>query len=214
MIGRRFGRNARLSVVVAALAILAGGCATTNGPASAPSRIEMQDQAGFTITEKARVPAGVRAEYAEALLVLGQGDHARGITMLEAVVDAAPRLSAPRIDLAIAYRHAGRIDDAETSLLRVLDSKPDHPVAHNELGIVYRRTGRFAEARARYEAALAVYPGYHYARRNLAVLCDLYLDDPACALENYEAYMTTVVSEDEAAMWLAAIRLRMGETEE
>jgi Flp pilus assembly protein TadD len=92
-----------------------------------------------------------------------------------------------------------------------LESNPDHPIAHNELGIIFRKSGRFAEARQSYEAALAFYPGYHYARRNLAVLCDLYLADLKCALENYEAYMATVPSDDETSMWISDIRLRLGQ---
>jgi Flp pilus assembly protein TadD len=82
---------------------------------------------------------------------------------------------------------------------------------HNELGIIYRKAGRFAEAKKSYEAALAVYPGYHYARRNLAVLCDLYLADLTCALENYEAYMATVPSDKQASMWISDIRNRIGQ---
>ena len=94
-----------------------------------------------------------------------------------------------------------------------VELNPDHPVVHNELGIIYRKTARFPEARRSYEAALAVYPGYHYARRNLAVLCDLYLADLQCAADNYEAYMATVHSDDEAAMWLKGVQFRLGRTE-
>jgi len=131
--------------------------------------------------------------------------------LLENVADAAPQLSAPRIDLGIAYHRAGDLEAAEINLLLALESNPDHPIAHNELGIVYRKSGRFAEAKKSYEAALAIYPGYHYARRNLAVLCDLYLADLNCALRNYEAYMTTVPSDDEAAMLIADIRSRISQ---
>ena len=90
-----------------------------------------------------------------------------------------------------------------------IESNPEQPVAHNELGIIYRKTGRFAQARKSYEAALAVYPGFHFARRNLAILCDLYLADLECALGNYEAYMKTVPSDEEASMWIADIRYRL-----
>ena len=86
---------------------------------------------------------------------------------------------------------------------------PSHPIAHNELGIIYRKTGRFREARASYERALALYPGFHYARRNLAVVCDLYLADLACAVRNYEAYLLTVQQDEEATIWLADARSRM-----
>jgi tetratricopeptide (TPR) repeat protein len=84
-------------------------------------------------------------------------------------------------------------------------------MVHNELGIIYRKTGRFAEARRSYETALAIYPGYHHARRNLGVLCDLYLADFDCALESYEAYMTTVPGDDQATMWIADLRNRMSQ---
>ena len=51
------------------------------------------------------------------------------------------------------------------------------------------------------------------ARRNLGVLCDLYLADLECALSSYEAYMTTVPGDDQAAMWIADLRQRMGRQE-
>ncbi|MCK5324969.1 MAG: tetratricopeptide repeat protein [Woeseiaceae bacterium] len=203
--------NARRNVVLlAASTLLMSACATTE-TTRPPSRIEIQEEVGFTITEKARIGGDVRADYEEALRYLEQGRHDEGIALLEAVAAAAPQLSAPRIDLGIAYHRAGSLDAAESNLVLAIQSNPDQPVAHNELGIVYRKTGRFAQARESYEAALEIYPGFHFARRNLAILCDLYLADLNCALENYEAYMTTVPSDDEASMWISDIRYRLGQ---
>ena len=189
-------------------ASLIGACATTQ-PEAPPSRIEIQEEVGFTITEEARIGGDVRADYETALTYLQQGRHDEGIELLEQVAAAAPELSAPRIDLGIARHRAGDLEAAESSLLLALESNPEQPVAHNELGIIYRKTGRFQEARKSYEAALAVYPGFHFARRNLAILCDLYLADLQCALENYEAYMKTVPGDEEASMWIADIRYRI-----
>ena len=190
--------------------MIVSACATSES-SRVPARVEIQEEVGFTIVEEARISNDVRIDYDQALILLEQGQIETGINILESVVEAAPELSAPRIDLGIAYHRAGNLEAAESSLLMALETSSEHPIAHNELGIIFRKSGRFAEARQSYEAALAFYPGYHYARRNLAVLCDLYLADLNCALENYEAYMATVPSDDEASMWISDIRLRLGQ---
>lgn len=192
---------------------LVSGC-TTTGSSRMPARVEIQDDVGFTITEDTRISNDVRLDYDLALTELGQGRLEQGVQMLETVVESAPTLSAPLIDLGIAYHRNGDLEAAEQTLRSAVESNPDHPIAHNELGIVYRKLGRFAEARQSYQAALAIYPGYHFARRNLAILCDLYLADLNCALQSYEAYMATVPSDDEATMWIADIRQRLGQAGE
>lgn len=196
-------------ILIALSASLVAACATTSEPVRPPVNVEIQEEVGFTITEEARIGGDVRADYETALSYLQQGRHDEGIVLLEKVAEAAPELSAPRIDLGIAQHRAGDLEAAEESLKLALESNPEQPVAHNELGIIYRKTGRFTESRRSYEAALAVYPGFHFARRNLAILCDLYLADLQCALQNYEAYMKTVPSDEEASMWIADLRYRL-----
>jgi Flp pilus assembly protein TadD len=201
--------RATKNILFALSASLVAACATTTEPVRPPVNVEIQEQVGFTITEEARIGGDVRADYETALSYLQQGRHDEGIELLEQVAAAAPELSAPRIDLGIAQHSAGDLEAAESNLKLALESNPEQPVAHNELGIIYRKTGRFQEARKSYEAALAVYPGFHFARRNLAILCDLYLADLECALDNYEAYMKTVPSDEEASMWIADLRYRL-----
>lgn len=210
----QMGKNSNRSwterfVVILCLSQLAACASTPSSRSSA--RIEIQENVGFTITERARIASNVRADYETALTLLEQGRHDDGMALLEEVAVEAPQFSAPRIDLGIAHHRAGDLEAAERNLLLALEQNFDHPIAHNELGIVYRKTGRFIEARQAYENALAVYPGYHFARRNLAILCDLYLADLQCALENYQAYMTTVPSDDEATMWITDLRNRTGQ---
>ena len=206
-------RNFPISNLLVTLAVTTLAACATTAPQKQSARIEIQEAVGFTITEEARIGGDVRTDYEMAMLYLEQGRHGEGIELLQHVAEAAPQLSAPRIDLGIAQHQAGDLDAAEQNLLLALESNPDQPVAYNELGIIYRKTGRFAEARTSYEAALEIYPGFHFARRNLAILCDLYLADLRCALDHYEAYMTTVVSDKEAEMWIADIRYRLGEQE-
>ena len=200
-------------LAVASLCMALGACATTTSKPVPRAQVEIQEQVGFTITESVTVSESVRMDYERALVLLEQGQEAQGIALLETVVATAPGISGPRIDLGVAMHRTGDLESAEKHLLSALELTPDHPVVHNELGIIYRKTGRFAESRRSYEAALAVYPGYHHARRNLGVLCELYLADLQCALASYEAYMQTVPGDDQASMWIADLRNRVGQQE-
>ena len=199
---------ARRWLSVLAAAWLASACASRG--AEPPASAEAQASGGFVLREKSRVPSGVRSDFESAVQLLKNHQLEGGIARLAAVTEKAPQLVAAHVDLGIAYRESGDLARAEASLKKALELDPRHPVAWNELGIVDRRTGRFAEARAAYEKALAIYPQFHFARLNLAILCDLYLADAGCALEQYRLYGEAVPGDEAAAKWLADLRNRTG----
>jgi Flp pilus assembly protein TadD len=174
-----------------------------------PARVEVEADVGFTVTEVVSISGDVRNKYRQALSLIAQEDYEGGIALLLDVVDKVPDATAPLVDLGMAYGQMGSFEKAESTLNDAVRATPDHPVAHNELGIVYRKQGKFARARASYERALEIYPGFHYARRNLAVLCDLYLADLSCALEQYELYQAAVSGDREVDIWISDIRNRV-----
>lgn len=174
-----------------------------------PARVDIQqDAAGFTILEDVRVSADIRAEYEGSVRLLEQQQYEQGIAALLKVIEGAPNVTAAHIDLGIGYARAGDLGKAEDSFKQALQLNARHPIAHNELGMVYRRQGKFSEARASYEKALELFPLFHFAQRNLAILCDVYLADLDCARKHYEAYQQAAPGDPETSKWLADLNAR------
>lgn len=217
-------RRARLGWLILAMVMTAlTGCVTGGAGAVKPSPAVQapgaaqkasvtrltEDRNGFIITEHSLMDKTVREDFQRAVALLNQGDDARAIELLEKVIQQSPDVTAPYIDLAMAYERVGKLDKAEAHLKTALSLVSDHPAACNEYGLLCRKTGRFEEARAIYEKALASFPDFYPIHRNLAILCDLYLNDAACAMEHYKIYSNGNPEDRKVKMWIADLQNRM-----
>lgn len=212
---------ARFVVLVIALLIFAG-CAT-NGkvkPApivqepsltTGPLVAQLEDgREGFIITEVPQLDEAFCKDFERAVALMKNQKYTQAIDLLEKVIEQSPNVTAPYIDIAMAYRHIEKPEKAEEHLKAALQLLPDHPVASNEYGLLCRKAGRFADARAIYEKAIARFPDYYPMHRNLGILCDLYLNDPECALEHYEIYSEAKPEDKQVKLWIADLLARLG----
>ena len=166
---------------------------------------------GFVITEVANLGAAARRDFDQAVVWLHEGNYEQAIELLEKVVETSPGVSAPYINLALAYRKVGKLELAEENLKTALNLISGHPVASNEYGLLLRKAGRFDEAKTIYEQSLMIFPDYLPVRRNLGIMCDLYMNDQQCALTQYEFYSEANPEDKQAKMWVSELRLRLGQ---
>jgi Tfp pilus assembly protein PilF len=212
---------AAFTTLVMVLAVLTG-CATQGDNKSAshvlappvakdPTISLLADgRQGFIITEAAKMNDESRRDFESAVTLLNEAAYDKAIELLKKIIAQTPGVTAPYINLGMAYQRMGKPEQAEAQFKIALQLVPNHPVACNQYGLLFRKTGRFDEARAIYEQALARFPDYYPVHKNLGILCDLYLNDLASALAHYETYSQTVPEDAQVKLWIADLRNRMG----
>lgn len=180
-------------------------------PDGSDAQLSADKQKGFVITEIAKLDGAGRRDFAQAVLYLNDHNFAKAIELLENIVESSPEVTAPYINLALAYRKIGKPELAEEYLQVALTLIPKHPVASNEYGLLLRKEGRFAAARTVYEQALVKFPDYLPVRRNLGILCDIYLNDLECALSQYQLYSAVNPENQQVKLWISELQLRLGQ---
>lgn len=199
----------------AATARWAAAANSVQSPNVAPARSERRGRRGEPAPAadpaSEPIPAQAQAAYDRALAAMRAEDWLRAESELGQLTRDYPAYPGPQVNLAIVYRHEKRPSDARMALDRALAIDPKHAVANNELGILLRETGKFEEAERAYRRALESDPDYALAHYNLGVLLDVYLRRGAEAIEQYEAYQSSLAEPDKkVAGWLIDLRRRFG----
>ena len=184
------------ALAVLVLALVLSGCSqdTIKQDSAAAHQIVVDDN--------------VKLMFTRALTHLEQQEYDEGIALLETLTANEKRLAAPYVNLGIAYSRTGKTKKAEHNFSKALRLDIGHAVANNELGLLYRKTGRFNAAKTVYQNALIKHPDYLPVRKNLGILCELYLHDFECALEQYQAYLEYAPEEETIARWTAELKQR------
>ncbi len=150
------------------------------------------------------------------LLDKGEVDEAR--ILFETLRDEYPEVSVFYLNLGVAYKRLERFEEAIQAYrqaISISDRNPNdgYAEAHYNLGILLREQGDFKGAEAVYLRAIDLAPAFQDAHFNLAVLYDLYLNEPAKAVRHYQAHMALTTGVDEEVnIWISALQKRLNET--
>jgi tetratricopeptide (TPR) repeat protein len=156
------------------------------------------------------MPAEARGEFDKALALARAGNEGAAEARLVSLAQQYPQLSTPLVDLGILYRKSGNLDATVHALQQALARDPKSALAWTELGVAQRLGGHFHEADASYAHAIAADPTYAPAYRDRGVLRDLYLDEPAAALADFEQYHKLTGEKKPVEFWIAELRHRTG----
>ena len=154
------------------------------------------------------VSSDVELDFKNAIALMQQDKNTEAVAVLKTVIEREQRLPAPYVNIAIAYNKLGQSNEAEQNLINALKLDIGHPVANNELGQLYRKAGKFKAARTAYENAINNHPEFLAVKRNLGVLCDLYMHDFECALKQYESYLELKPDDKTVEIWLVDVKNR------
>ena len=188
------------------LAAFVSSCAVQD---KKPDAEPAETKAAQDNTEVIYVDAEVQKSFDQAMQLLQSGNVDAAIPVLKSVIAREQRLAAPYVNLALAYLKKGDEKQAQDYLQQALAIDKSQPQANNQLGLLYRKQGKFKEARTLYQNALASHPEYLPVIRNLGILCDIYLRDLDCALEQYEKLQEQMPDDKTIKIWIADLKARM-----
>ena len=159
----------------------------------------------------APVPPEAVARFREADGLMADEQYRDARKAFEAITRDYPELSGPWLKLGELAEIGERMERAEKSYQKALEVNPENVNAYLALALFQRRRGDFEAARDTYVSALALWKDFPEAHLNLAILYDLYMNQPALAQPHFEAYdFLTAGDNPQVADWLIEIRRRTG----
>lgn len=157
------------------------------------------------------VPPEAVARFRSASDLMADERYRDARKAFEAITRDYPDLSGPWLKLGELAEIGERMERAEKSYRKALAINPQNVNAYLALALFQRRSGDFEEARDTYVSALELWKDFPEAHLNLAILYDLYMNQPALAQPHFEAYAFLTKGDDpQVADWLIEIRRRTG----
>ena len=209
----------RVAVLGCLLMTLLAGCSTTDSArpkptqqAGEPPLEETAQLKKFRNSEHEQQAKLANGEFNRALALLRQNKLEEAYNAFSELNSKYPTLTGPIVNQAIILRKQGQWQQAYDLLSQSAKTHNTNPFLFNELGYISRKLGKFNEAQASYQTAIGIDSTFANAHYNLAVLADLYLHQPALALQEFETYQSLLDTPDKTVeVWIKELQRRVGE---
>lgn len=156
------------------------------------------------------VDSALMQSYEKGLSLMKAKKYQQAIDVFNGIIKKDADLAGPHINNGIAYRKLGKTEQARSELLLALKINPDSAIANNQLGVLHRNEGEFDKAKTAYSKSIAADKAYSSAYLNLGILCDLYLRDFSCAIDNYSKYQSLTGNKNkQVSIWVKDLQRRL-----
>jgi tetratricopeptide (TPR) repeat protein len=136
--------------------------------------------------------------YQKGLDALAANDFDNARKIFQQFISDNPQLSGAYINLAIIDVKQDKPEQAAKLLEIALSLNPQQATAYHLRGQVELKQGKIKQARDDFKKAIELKPDYTIAHYNLALVYDIYLQEIALAVEQYNLYLSLTTEKDTA----------------
>jgi len=147
--------------------------------------------------------------YQTALVAMQAGRDGEAINLFSKMTLDYPNLAGPYANLGLLFQRQGLVKDAAVAFDKAIALQPSSAKIYNSAAVFYRSQGRFKDAESAYLHAINKAASYADPVLNLAILYDLYLQQPIMAIKYYTHYLgLSDINNEQVALWLADLEQR------
>ena len=178
---------------------------------SAGEKVPYVAQPNPYTTDTSAIPQEAKTMYVAASSMLSEGDLKGAHARFQQLTVKFPSLSGPWVQLGAIAEKNEDYDEAINLYEKAISVNKRNINAYIALGLTQRKQGNFSAAQKTYLNALHVWKDFPEAHLDLAILYDLYVNNPVEAQKHYEAYYFLTGGKDEKVRkWLVEVRRRTG----
>lgn len=196
------------------IATLATGCGSAPDAVrlrsdAPPPPAPITDAKGATVAAAPLVDPAAQADYDRALKAMQDQKFDEAEKIFFELVKNHPDYAGPYANIGILLKRKGKGEEAELAFKKALELNKENADVYNHLAVLYRDQGKFDLARQTYETGLQITPEHLHLNLNLAILLDLYLNQPEKALGYFQAAQKLSPDDKQIQIWLADIQKRL-----